>query len=79
MISVTVGQASIENHQAGKQWGTLGYMVGEVWSGADDITATTYGSDAESGLSSAFNFPLRYGLVQALAVEESGQKEAQEP
>ena len=47
-------------------------MVGEVWKGADEITATTYGSDSQPGLSSAFNFPLRYGLVQALAVEESG-------
>ncbi|MCG7489225.1 pullulanase-type alpha-1,6-glucosidase [Vibrio sp. Of14-4] len=73
-IRLAVEQVSMENQQAGKQWGTLGYMVGEVWSGADDITATTYGSDAEPGLSSAFNFPLRYGLVQALAVEESGQK-----
>ena len=38
------------------------------------ISATTYGSDAEPGLSSAFNFPLRYGLVQALRWKKSGQK-----
>ncbi|NRF61113.1 pullulanase-type alpha-1,6-glucosidase [Vibrio coralliilyticus] len=71
-IRAAVEQASLDNKNAGKQWGTLGYMVGEVWKGADEITATTYGSDSQPGLSSAFNFPLRYGLVQALAVEESG-------
>ncbi|MEL7382079.1 MAG: pullulanase-type alpha-1,6-glucosidase [Pseudomonadota bacterium] len=71
-IRSAVEQASVENLIAGNQWGTLGYMVGEAWSGADEITRTVYGSDQEPGLSSAFNFPLRYGLVQALAVEESG-------
>ncbi|WP_367989020.1 pullulanase-type alpha-1,6-glucosidase [Vibrio sp. NTOU-M3] len=71
-IRTAVELAAKQNQQAGKQWGTLGYMVGEVWNGADEITRTTYGSDQEPGLSSAFNFPLRYGVVQALAVEESG-------
>ncbi|GLT18308.1 hypothetical protein GCM10007938_20860 [Vibrio zhanjiangensis] len=71
-IRSAVEQASEENRQAGKEWGILGYMVGEVWQGADEITATAYGSDVKPGLSSAFNFPLRYGIVQALAVEESG-------
>lgn len=73
-IRVAVEQASAENQQAGLDWGTLGYMVGEVWKGADEIARTTYGTDEEPGLSSAFNFPLRYGLVQALAVEESGAR-----
>ncbi|OAJ95797.1 pullulanase-type alpha-1,6-glucosidase [Vibrio bivalvicida] len=73
-IRTAVERASMENVIAGKKWGTLGYMVGEAWSSADEITRTVYGSDAEPGLSSAFNFPLRYGLVQALAVEESGAK-----
>ncbi|MBU2897438.1 pullulanase-type alpha-1,6-glucosidase [Vibrio hepatarius] len=72
-IRAAVEQASMGNKLAGQQWGTLGYLVGEVWKGADDITATAYGSDAKPGLSSAFNFPLRYGLVQALVVEESGK------
>ncbi len=71
-IRSAVEQAAEENKLAGRDWGTLGYMVGEVWQGADDITRTAYGSDDEPALSSAFNFPLRYGLVQALAVEESG-------
>ena len=53
----------------GKQWGTLGYMVGEHWAGAGDINWQTYGQD---GLKSAFDFPSRYNLVQVLAQEESG-------
>ncbi|NVD07914.1 pullulanase-type alpha-1,6-glucosidase [Vibrio sp. JPW-9-11-11] len=73
-IRSAVEQVSMDNLVAGKAWGTLGYMVGEAWSGADEITRTVYGSDLEPGLSSAFNFPLRYGLVQALAAEESGAK-----
>ena len=73
-IRTAVEVASMENVVAGKEWGTLGYMVGEAWSSADEITRTVYGSDTQPGLSSAFNFPLRYGLVQALAVEESGAR-----
>ena len=53
----------------GKQWGTLGYMVGEDWSSAGEIQSRTYGQD---GLKSAFDFPSRYNLVQVLAQEESG-------
>jgi cyclomaltodextrinase len=68
-----VEQASATRKAAGQQWGTLGYMVGEVWKGADDIRAEAYGSSDNPALSSAFDFPLRYGIVQALAVEESGK------
>lgn len=53
----------------GKQWGTLGYMVGEHWSSASEINQKTYG---QNGLKSAFDFPSRYYLVQVLAQEESG-------
>ncbi|EOC1775195.1 pullulanase-type alpha-1,6-glucosidase [Vibrio fluvialis] len=67
-----VESAAAANKAAGAQWGTLGYMVGEVWSDANSITEQAYGSDDVPALASAFNFPLRYGLVQALAVEESG-------
>ena len=66
-------QASAARKAAGQQWGTLGYMVGEVWKGADEIRAQAYGPSDNPALSSAFDFPLRYGLVQALAVEESGK------
>lgn len=68
-----VAQASAARKAAGQQWGTLGYMVGEVWKGADEIRAQAYGSSDNPALSSAFDFPLRYGIVQALAVEESGK------
>lgn len=71
-IRSAVDAAAAENKAAGKSWGTLGYLVGETWNSAEEISRTTYGTDEAPGLSSAFHFPLRYGLVQALAVEESG-------
>jgi len=61
-----------ERLAAGKKWGTLGYMVGEVWSGENEIARSVYGTEEQPGLFSAFDFPLRYRLVQALAVEEKG-------
>lgn len=72
-IRSEVERASAARKAAGQQWGTLGYMVGEVWKGADEIRAQAYGPSDNPALSSAFDFPLRYGLVQALAVEESGK------
>ncbi len=68
-----VERASHARKAAGQQWGTLGYMVGEVWKGADEIRAQAYGPSDNPALASAFDFPQRYGLVQALAVEESGK------
>ncbi len=50
----------------------LGYMVAEIWKGEADIAAEAYGSEEEPALCSAFDFPVRYALVQALAVEETG-------
>lgn len=72
-IRTEVEQASAARKAAGQQWGTLGYMVGEVWKGADDIRNEAYGPSDNPALPSAFDFPLRYGLMQALAVEESGK------
>ncbi|MEZ6962000.1 MULTISPECIES: alpha-amylase family glycosyl hydrolase [unclassified Aeromonas] len=72
-IRAEVARVSVARKAAGQQWGTLGYMVGEVWKGADEIRAQAYGPGDNPALSSAFDFPLRYGLVQALAVEESGK------
>ena len=57
---------------AGQTVQPLGYMVGEIWSSAGDIASQSYGSTASPGLLSAFDFPMRYSLVQTLAVEESG-------
>lgn len=59
-----------ERKGKGYKWGTLGYMVGEDWSGEDDIQYRTYGPDFAPGLHSAFDFPGRYRLVQVLAGEE---------
>lgn len=50
----------------------LGYMVAEIWRSESDISAQAYGTARQPSLSSAFDFPLRYRLVQTLAVEESG-------
>jgi|GEM_PF-758007 len=51
----------------------LGYMVGELWKGEADIKTLGYGPSGSPGLLSAFDFPMRYRLVQTLAVEESGK------
>ncbi len=54
----------------GERWGTLCYMVGEVWDRADRIRASAYGDDRVRALDSAFDFPVRYALVQVLGGEE---------
>ncbi|WP_219933250.1 alpha-amylase family protein [Massilia glaciei] len=50
----------------------LGYMVAEVWQGESQIAAAAYGGANAPALLSAFDFPLRYRLLQTLAAEESG-------
>ncbi|MFT6986494.1 MAG: glycosidase [Psychromonas sp.] len=50
----------------------LGYMVAEIWSGQNEIAAQGYGSNSAPALPSAFDFPMRYSMVQTFAVEESG-------
>jgi glycosidase len=50
----------------------LGYMVAEVWDSRSQIIQHAYGSENNPALASAFAFPMRYSLVQTLAVEESG-------
>lgn len=73
-IRTAVETAAQTRKDAGETWGTLGYMVGELWSGQDYIASAGYGTASAPALKSNFNFPLRYGVVQALAVEESGTK-----
>ncbi|MEE1675238.1 alpha-amylase family glycosyl hydrolase [Agarivorans aestuarii] len=51
----------------------LGYMVAEIWKGQGDIADEAYGSEGNAALNSAFDFPVRYSLVQTLAGEEWGQ------
>jgi len=48
----------------------LGYMVGEIWKGEQEIKDTGYGSENNRGLCSNFDFPGRYSLVQTFAGEE---------
>ena len=67
-----VESAAAARKAAGEAWGTLGYMVAEVWKGNDDIAKYAYGTETQPALTSAFDFNMRYGLVQALGVEESG-------
>lgn len=60
----------------GNEVNPLGYMVAEVWKGEGDIAAEAYGPEDNPALCSAFDFPVRYALAQALAVEESGTRNA---
>lgn len=53
----------------------LGYMVGELWEGNANIQKYGFGPSSNPGLKSNFDFNMRYALVQALAVEESGKKD----
>lgn len=50
----------------------LGYMVAEVWKGESDIAHEAYGETQAPALCSAFDFPMRYRIVETLAVNESG-------
>ncbi|WP_028863604.1 alpha-amylase family glycosyl hydrolase [Psychromonas aquimarina] len=57
---------------AGETVNPLGYMVGEIWKGQGEIAEKAYGTTASPALTSAFDFPMRYKVVQTFAVEESG-------
>ncbi|WP_322805073.1 alpha-amylase family glycosyl hydrolase [Vibrio alfacsensis] len=56
----------------GKNVHPLGYMVAEVWKGESDIASEAYGAADDPALCSAFDFPMRYRIVETLAVNESG-------
>lgn len=72
-IRKAVQNLSIDRAKAGKQWGTLGYMVAETWKSGNEITNLTYGKDDNKGVWSAFHFPGRYNLTQAFGASESGR------
>ena len=60
----TVEQAALSNGTLGKDWGTLGYMCGEVLDGNQpNIQNWVVVND---GLRSCFDFPSRYKLCQAI-------------
>ncbi len=74
-IRTAVETAAAARKTAGETWGTLGYMVGEVWSDAGSIAQQAYGSKAVApALMSAFDFPLRYGVLHAFASGEDNEK-----
>lgn len=58
----------------GQNVNPLGYIVGEFWTDNRTMTNYGYGSHDNPALTSNFDFGLRYGLVQALAVEEWGKR-----
>ncbi len=68
----TVEKKCEERRQQGKKWGIAGFMVGEIWDVADSIAVKGYGTEESPALLSCFDFPVRYKLVQVLAVEEKG-------
>lgn len=69
-IRQAVESVSKYRKQQGHEWGTLGYMVGEIWKGENEIQATGYGPASQPGLYSNFEFPVRYSIVQTLAAQE---------
>ncbi len=71
-IKSEVETVSAQRAQAGEEWGTLGYMVAEDWSGAQTIANRAFGTNANPILDSAFDFPVRYATVGVLAAEENG-------
>lgn len=60
-----------QNHE-GKQVHPLGYMVAEIWNNENYITQHGYGTNTQPALCSAFDFPVRYRLVETFAVNENG-------
>ncbi|MGF1687313.1 glycosidase [Photobacterium japonica] len=50
----------------------LGYMVAEIWNNEQYITETGYGPEGDPALCSAFDFPMRFRVVETFAVNESG-------
>ncbi|MFM2583534.1 alpha-amylase family glycosyl hydrolase [Vibrio campbellii] len=56
----------------GDQVNPLGYIVAEIWKGESEIASDAYGAADDPALCSAFDFPMRYRVVETLAVNESG-------
>ncbi|MGF1682477.1 alpha-amylase family glycosyl hydrolase [Photobacterium minamisatsumaniensis] len=55
----------------GENVNPLGYMVAEIWNNENYITETGYGEQDNPALCSAFDFPVRYRVVETFAVNES--------
>ncbi|MFH0264825.1 alpha-amylase family glycosyl hydrolase [Vibrio rumoiensis] len=59
-------------NQHGESVHPLGYMVAEIWNNENFISEHGYGSNENPALCSAFDFPMRYRLVETFAVNENG-------
>ncbi|MBO4995660.1 MAG: hypothetical protein J6C78_06800 [Muribaculaceae bacterium] len=68
-ISEAVRSVCDRRREKGKQWGTLGYMVGEDWSDAASISSRVY---RDGGLKSAFDFDGRQLICGAMGEADSG-------
>lgn len=67
-IRLAVEAKVTERLNANETWGTLGYMVAERFStNVDEITQQIYGSESLKGLTSAFDFPMRFNMVDVFA------------
>ena len=73
-IRQAVEEVCDKRRSEGKQWGILGYIVGEFWDSIGPINDNVYTSATDPALRSAFDFPFRYSLVQTLAQDENGNK-----
>ena len=69
-IREAVQDLCLERTGEGKSWGTLGFMVAETWKSAGEITTLTFGRESNKGVFCAFDFPLRYELMNTLATGE---------
>lgn len=71
--AVDTASASVSyKNSKGESVHPLGYMVAEIWKGEGEIASLGYGTTAKPGLCSSFDFPMRYRMVEALAVNEGG-------
>ena len=55
----------------GNKVNPLGYMVAEIWNSENYIAQTGYNNEQAPALCSAFDFPMRYRMVETLAVNEN--------
>lgn len=68
-ISEAVRSLCDRRREEGKQWGILGYMVGEDWSDASGISSRVY---RDGGLKSAFDFDGKQLVSGSMGGQDSG-------
>ncbi|ELP89179.1 cyclomaltodextrinase, putative [Entamoeba invadens IP1] len=66
-IRDAVHEAAEENKKLNKKWGTLGYIVGEVWKGGIDDLLKYYGTSVDDSVDSFFDFPGYYDMIKVVA------------